>query len=70
MPVLLQCPHAANFIFAERFKCRLRHGDNRQRFTQRVEHLGAVPIFAVAGDVVFHQLDDVFISFAVYLAVV
>jgi len=41
VPALFQRPHTAHFILAERFKRRFRHGDMRQRLTQRVEHFGS-----------------------------
>ena len=59
MLILLQRPHATHFIFAQRLQRGLRDSDNGERLAQRVEHLGAVAILAVAGDMVFHQFHNV-----------
>lgn len=54
-----QHPCAEDFVFAERFKRGIGNGDDGQRVTQRVEHLGTVTFGAIGCDVVFHELHDV-----------
>lgn len=58
-PELFQSPHATDLILTQWFKSGFRNRDDGDRVTQRVKHLGALAVLAVATGVMLHQLHDV-----------
>ena len=56
--------HTEHFVFAHWFESGFGHRDDGNGVTQGIEHLGAVTVLAVAGDVMRHQRQFLILTMA------